>query len=194
METTVSPGSGLALPGGSVCTCSLHERRTATPLLKGIHGTPSPARRRPAADSCCTAAGPPRTTPNTILNGRRLSALSRGLHEGRGPHLSPTTTAMIVTKTCIVPKSTEHEIIENVALDAFDPIKAIVEEEYDDATFEVVDEDGPAFTERGFIPFPHLRFSVTADEEVIDEITRRIDRPLYAVVTRFTRTLAAALD
>jgi hypothetical protein len=96
------------------------------------------------------------------------------------------------TLSRIFPKETSEGVIEDVALDAFDHIRAIVEDEYNDATFTVQDEDGPAFHHLGFVPFPHILASITADEDEIDSIIERINPLVEEVVTRFTRQLVVS--
>jgi hypothetical protein len=48
------------------------------------------------------------------------------------------------TLSRIFPKEASDGVIEDVALDAFDHIRAIVEDEFKNATFDIADEDGPA--------------------------------------------------
>jgi hypothetical protein len=96
------------------------------------------------------------------------------------------------TLSRIFPKETSEGVIENVALDAFDHIRAIVEDEFENATFDIADEDGPGFYPMGFVPFAHLVASITADEEEIDSIIERIDPLVEEVVTRFTRQLVVS--
>lgn len=94
------------------------------------------------------------------------------------------------TKSRIFAKETPEGLIENVALDAFDHIRAIVEEEFTDATFDVQDEDGPMFYALGFVAYPHLIVSITANEEEIESIIARINPLVEDQVTRFTRHVA----
>lgn len=94
------------------------------------------------------------------------------------------------TKNRIFPKESEDGLIENVALYAFDPIKAIVEEEFTDVSFDVADEDGPGLYEFGFVPFPHVIVSLTADEEEIYSIIHRINPLVEETIARFTRQVA----
>lgn len=186
-RTAASPERTPALPDGHVCLSHSRSHRVAVATASGRDSTPIAVRQWPAVAR--GVSWPVIRTMKSTLDERRPSASPTLISDPVATH-SLIPISMTTTKSRIFPKHNADGIIENVAIDAFDPIKTIVEEEYDDAIFEVADEDGPAVYPMGFVPFPHLIVSITADEEQVFSIISRINGMLEQVIKQYTRPVA----